>query len=335
MTAEKKSGDGARPLVSVVIEGYNESRQLGTASETVRCLARQRYPLDRVEVILVGSREQARAWEKLYAEPAPFLSVKAVAQDENHYYVMKNAGARAAGGDIVAFTDSDVRPEESWLSSAVGAIEAGADVAVGLSLFRGGRRGPGDALMQAAASVTWGWVVGKGAGAGGACEPVGFMDHNVVLRARALRRNPYATGNGRVCTSTLLFKSLKEDGARFALPPGQRAAHHFTWGYWLRKLHFRYGYEVYALRRMDETYPNRWIMRARVLEPLATMCWHMMLDVPRWLRFSRLLGLGPARRAALLPVVAALSLVARGAEMAGMCATLVAPSAMRAWAEKV
>ena len=38
-----------KPLVSVVIEGYNESRSLGTAVETLEALQRQDFPLDQVE----------------------------------------------------------------------------------------------------------------------------------------------------------------------------------------------------------------------------------------------------------------------------------------------
>ena len=43
-----------RPLVSVVVEGYNESLSLGRASAAIDALLEQDFPLEQVEVILVG-----------------------------------------------------------------------------------------------------------------------------------------------------------------------------------------------------------------------------------------------------------------------------------------
>jgi hypothetical protein len=43
------------PLVSVVIEGYNESLDLGSALKALEGLRHQNYDLSRVEVLLVGS----------------------------------------------------------------------------------------------------------------------------------------------------------------------------------------------------------------------------------------------------------------------------------------
>jgi hypothetical protein len=122
---------------------------------------------------------------------------------------------------------------------------------------------------------------------------------------------------------------------QIALHPNQRVVHSFGWGYWISKLHFRYGYEVYLLRRLDKAYPNQWIARTNIVEPLVTMAWHVLLDVPRWFRVSRLLGLHPSRRLAILPVVIVLSVAARGAEMIGMYSTILAPNAMKRWAEAV
>lgn len=63
------------------------------------------------------------------------------------------------------------------------------------------------------------------------------------------------------------------------------------------------------------------------------MAWHVLLDQPRWLRFSKLLRIGLLRRWALLPVVAVLSVAANASEMAGMYSTMLAPNAMKRWAE--
>lgn len=324
-----------KPLVSVVVEGYNESRELGTAEATMNALKQQDFPLDRVEVVLVGSLEQAEEWKSLYASGTPFFAVKTVAIDRANYYELKNRGAEIASGDIIAFTDSDVHPKSTWLPSAVEAIENGADVAVGPSLFRNDTGLNSDnTLMQMAASITWGWILGKNKG-GELPQPVGFMDHNVVFRADTFLRHQYRTEFGRICASPLLYRAIANAGGKIALQPKQQVGHYFSWRYWLINLHFRYGYEVFALRRLDKDYPNQWIAKTKILEPLVTMGWHVMLDMRRWFRFSPLLEISSFRRWALLPAVAVMSVVARASEMLGMYATLSAPNAMKQWAEKV
>jgi len=63
------------------------------------------------------------------------------------------------------------------------------------------------------------------------------------------------------------------------------------------------------------------------------MAWHMLLDVPRWFRFSRLLGLTPARRVGLLPLLIGVSGLARGAEMVGIYATMLDHERVARWAQ--
>jgi hypothetical protein len=326
-----------RPAISIVVEGYNESRDLGTVDNTMAALSAQDFPVKQMEIILVGSAEQAGHWEKRYVQNSYFHSVKVIAQDTLHYYKLKNGGAEIAAGNIIAFTDSDVQPRATWVSAIVGGIEAGADVTVGPSLFhkRNGFTLKADCpLMRAAASISWGWILGRRSN-GGIPEARGFMDHNVALKADAFRAHPYRTEFGRVIASPLLYRELFKAGFRIVVQPAQQAAHHFSWRYWLISLHFRYGNEVFRLRRLDPDYPNQWISRTSIFEPLVTMAWHMMLDVPRWFRFAGLLGVGSFYSLGFLPLLILLSATARGTEMAGMYATMMAPEKMRQWADKV
>lgn len=82
-----------KPLVSVVLDGYNETRSLGTAKNTMEALRRQDFPLDQVEVILVGSAAQINGWREIYSDGKPFLCVKTIAAEGAHYYELKNRGA--------------------------------------------------------------------------------------------------------------------------------------------------------------------------------------------------------------------------------------------------
>lgn len=320
-----------KPVISVILEGYNETRDLGIVQETMEALRQQDFPLNQVEVILVGSSTQSQEWEKLYSSDTDFCSIKTVEFDDAHYYQLKNGGAQIALGEILAFTDSDVQPKPTWLSSIVEGIRNGADVVVGPSLFRQkGPLTPATPLIPVVSSITWGWIISKGEN--GQPKAVGFMDHNVALRADVFRDYQYRTDLGRVCASPLLYRTLTKAGIKVTLQSKQQATHYFSWVYWLR-LHFRYGYEVFHLRRLDKQYPNQWIAQTKVLEPLVTMIWHILLDIPRWFRFSSVLQTHLSYRWAVLPIVIALSTIARAVEMFGIYATMLAPISMKQWAE--
>lgn len=326
-----------KPVVSVIVEGYNESRDLGKAVNTIEALQRQDFPTDQVEIILMGSATQVKEWQALYGQDTPFWGVQAVEAEGLSYLQLKNRGAQFASAEILAFTDSDVYPHRTWLSSLVDGIRGGGDVSIGISLFKSAKSWEWNrATRLAAASITWGWVVGKHFDpVRNIPIPAGFMDHNFGLRAETFRRHRYNTKFGRLCGAPLLMQSFLDGGERLVLQPHQRVTHYFSWFYWLKGLHFRYGYEVFMLRRLNDHYPNQWIARTAIFEPVITMLWHILLDVPRWFRVSRLLDIHPLRRVVLLPLVVSMSCVARMAEMAGMYFTMVSPEAMKRWAESV
>ena len=321
--------------ISIVVEGYNESRDLGTVTDTLNALEQQDFPIERMEVIIVGSCEQAVHWREQYSTDTRFHCVKVAAKDSANYYELKNGGAEIATSDIIAFTDSDVRPQRSWVSSIVSGIQNGADVVLGPSLFHQvGGMPPSSAIMRVAASINWGWVMGKRRNSS-IPEARGFMDHNVAMRSSAFRAHQYNTNYGRVIASPLLFRAFINAKLKIVVQPGQQTTHHFSWYYWLIGLQFRYGYEVYRLRRLDPDYPNQWITKAGIFEPVVTMIWHMLLDVPRWFRFASLLDTSFAYRLTCLPLLLVMSTIARTAEMAGMYSYMIAPDKMQRWAKSV
>jgi glycosyltransferase involved in cell wall biosynthesis len=326
-----------KPVVSVIVEGYNETRDLGKAVNTIEALQQQDFAAHQVEIILMGNGEQVKEWEARYAHNSPFWGIQAVEAEGLTYLQLKNRGAQFASADILAFTDSDVYPHRTWLSSLVEGIRSGGDVSIGLSLFKSATSWKWNrATRLAAASITWGWVVGKRTDHERNLPcPVGFMDHNFGLRVETFRRHQYNTKYARLCGAPLLTQSFLDGGERLVLQPRQRVTHYFSWFYWLKCLHFRYGYEVFMLRRLNNQYPDQWIARTRIFEPVTTMMWHILLDVPRWFRVSRLLDVHPVRRVLLLPLVVAMSCAARTTEMAGMYCTMVSPETMKRWAESV
>lgn len=323
------------PRISVIIEGFNETRSRGTAADTMLALQRQDFPIDQVEIILIGNAEQTQDWNESYGGETPFYAVRIIEAEAAHYLELKNLGGELATAPIVAFTDSDVCPKPTWLAAVTEGISSGADVVVGPSLFKASDSWRSDTPTRlVAAAFTWGWIVGK-AEDHQPPPPRGFMDHNAAFRAETFKAHHYRTDLGRICGAPLLYRDLVNAGIKLALHPDQQAVHFFAWRYWLIGLHFRYGYEVFQLRRLDKDYPHRWIRRTLILEPVITMIYHMLLDVPRWFRVSRFLRIHPARRVFWFPLALCLSAAARSAEMAGMFATLIAPQKMKHWAENV
>ena len=84
---------------------------------------------------------------------------------------------------------------------------------------------------------------------------------------------------------------------------------------------------------LDQDYPNRWITKTGILEPVVTLVWHMILDVPKWFRFASLLRTSLAYRILWFPPFLLFSAIAHASEMTGMYATMIAPQKTKRWAE--
>lgn len=323
-----------QPIVSVVVEGYNEVALATSVTDVLDGLTDQDYPLELIELILVGTDQaQLDRWGELKPTAQSLRRVVVVDAEGDLYYLLKNRGADEASGEVVAFIDSDVYPDPGWVSSIVQAMKEGAHVTGGISMMRniGGSRTP-RAVLEAAAAVSFGHVVGHHRGpSDGQARAV--VAHNLAFRSEVLERYRFDTRLGRNCGIALIYETLKEDGLDVRLVPGQRVAHSFSPRWFLYMFHVRVGWEEHTLRRLDRRTPNRWMMAAGPLEPMLTTVWYVGLDLGRWLRFSRYLGIGGLRRWVRLPLVLALSVAARVAGMVGMYAAMIAPQRSQAWAE--
>jgi glycosyltransferase involved in cell wall biosynthesis len=98
-------------LASVVIPTYNRPRQLAAC---LRALAAQRFPRERFEVVVVDDGSPSPL-DDLLAEHRPQLQVRLLRQERQGPAAARNAGANAARGAILAFTDDDCRPHPDWL----------------------------------------------------------------------------------------------------------------------------------------------------------------------------------------------------------------------------
>ncbi|MGF1569539.1 MAG: glycosyltransferase [Nodosilinea sp.] len=118
-----KDGDGPLiyPPVSVIVPVYNGEADLPALVE--RLLA-QTYPADRVDYWLVDNGSGDRTPHLLQAAVVAAknqgvrchtLAYSAVQSS----YAARNAGIRAAKGEILAFTDADCQPQPTWLTALV------------------------------------------------------------------------------------------------------------------------------------------------------------------------------------------------------------------------
>ena len=99
------------PLVSVIVPALNEQSYIAQA---LRSVAQQRYPLDRVECVVVdnGSRDAtaavvqdvARRWT---AAPGAMPQVQLTREPRRGPARAKNRGAAVARGDVLVFLDAD------------------------------------------------------------------------------------------------------------------------------------------------------------------------------------------------------------------------------------
>ncbi|MBK6393891.1 MAG: glycosyltransferase [Betaproteobacteria bacterium] len=109
-------GPEGRPSISVVVPTFGRPQELRGCLEALAALD---YPRDRYEVVVVddGSDPPVVPWAGA-ADPGCASAGCA----RNAGPAARNAGARAATGEILAFTDDDCRPASDWLSAIAAAL---------------------------------------------------------------------------------------------------------------------------------------------------------------------------------------------------------------------
>jgi len=110
-TPQQSSG----PLVSVIVPVYNNNDGLRTC---LAALEDQTYPADRYEVIAVDNGSDPPA----ASAAAPFPHARVVTESRPGSYPARNRGLGVALGDVIAFTDSDCVPANTWIARGVAAL---------------------------------------------------------------------------------------------------------------------------------------------------------------------------------------------------------------------
>ncbi len=312
--------------ITVAMEAYNEEHNaLAEHHESVEALLAQEFPLDQVELLIIGSPEQLKDlqipahWNRFGEVRLAELPAEAA-----HYWQQKNFSARTAHGEIIAWLDSDVLPGPHWLAAIASSFDGGADVSVGPSLYRTPDLPPDSPFMLVAALVSWGFVLSSRS-APGRPEANSLLAHNVAVRRETALQVPYREGI-RSFQSSLYYFDLVRHGAKFVYQPMQRAAHGMNLRWWVTRRHFRTGWETYEARKCDELWPRIAALESVPwVEPVVLRGGLVLRDIRHWFRFRHVMGIGRFRALALLPLLIVASAAARTAEMVGMFAFKLAP----------
>jgi lipopolysaccharide biosynthesis protein/glycosyltransferase involved in cell wall biosynthesis len=107
--------------VSVIICTYN---RVALLKDSILAMQKQKFPLARFEIIVIdnNSTDDTRAATESLAISSP-VSIRYIFEGNQGLSFARNAGIRAAKGDIVAFVDDDIDAESGWLGAIVAAFE--------------------------------------------------------------------------------------------------------------------------------------------------------------------------------------------------------------------
>ncbi len=139
-----KGGEGDSPHLSLIVPAYNEERRIEASMQRIGAyLASQPY-VSEIVVVDDGSAPAGReAVDAAVAALPEGVSGRVVRHDANRGKgAAVRTGALAARGEYVAFIDADLATPPEELTALVEALDAGADVAVGV------RNQPGGADMR-------------------------------------------------------------------------------------------------------------------------------------------------------------------------------------------
>lgn len=112
------AGSSATPKLSVVVPHYEDLSRLALCLDD---LERQTLPRDAFEIVVSDNASPCglEAIEKVIAGRA-----RLVLAPEKGAGPTRNSGVGVARGEVLAFTDSDCRPEPEWLAAGLAALDA-------------------------------------------------------------------------------------------------------------------------------------------------------------------------------------------------------------------
>ena len=301
-----------RPVhtISVVIETHNEASAPDVSlRDVLRGLARQTWPADRLEILVVVARGDA----SFSSLPARHPNLRIVESDVPTYYGMKCAGIDAARGDAIAVLDSDTEPVPGWAESFARRIEAGADAVAGKTRYP-----KGTPFARTFDFFNFGYIQGDARGAAN-----GFLPNNVGFRREVILEHPFDIRLRRSGAAHLLGHKLIALGYRVEYEPAMHVIHNSYGVVEEMRMRVKSGYDCVNLARFDEEEvigESRYLRRTPLL--LAAVFWRRVaFDVRAALWNREDLGISWLH----VPWFLAISPLIRGLELGAGLLTLARP----------
>jgi cellulose synthase/poly-beta-1,6-N-acetylglucosamine synthase-like glycosyltransferase len=299
------------PLVSIVIETI--TARFDTRGTTladvlagpINAIARQTYPADRIETIVVVDDAVAQADVSEIRRRYP--DIKLVPSGVSNYFAAKNSGAAAGSGEYVVFLDGDCVPEPDCVELLVERFEPDVAVVAGRVRYTGGSW-----TARIFSVPDFAYIMSEQDG-----QANGLNLSNGAFRRDVLMKLPLDARLRRDGGCYQLFHRIRATGARALYEPRAVAAHGIDVGGlgFIRK-HYGRGYDGTAVYKLDETGLFRgtsWYRRFGPLALVALTGRRILLDWRRMARHRKQIGFSLLA----LPAYAALGASLRLVELAG------------------
>lgn len=173
---------------------------------------------ERPEIIFVtkGDSNDASLLVESIREKVPPLDaaarLKAVGVPDGRYYMLKNAGAEAATGDLIVFLDSDISIEEDWLTTLLSPFQDGeALISLGCTCLS-----YSDSVSRCFALV---WIFPLRHGDEERVNKRPMFVNNCAFRRTFFLKNLFVIHHGFKVDCALLMRSFREQKIPIHRPP--------------------------------------------------------------------------------------------------------------------
>jgi GT2 family glycosyltransferase len=213
------------PPLSLAIASYNRREPL---VQVLEALARQTYPADRFDAVIVLDGSTDGSAERVRALDLPF-SVKVVEQENRGLAASRNRGAREASAPVIAFLDDDIVPEPGFVEEHARAHRDSAEPVVALGVCP--PADPGRSLPALALRHWWEDYYRRRSEPDHQWNYTDFGDGNVSFPRGVLEDiggwdEDFASRAGRRQDWELGIRLIQR-GVRLLDCPGARGWHHF------------------------------------------------------------------------------------------------------------
>jgi GT2 family glycosyltransferase len=304
-----------RPKLSIVVETWNADHEVSVKLRRLLwALENQSFPFAQMEVIIAADEGGADELVRL-GEGHPNILV--VPMRPTGVFSMNNAALDRASGRYIAYLHSDVVPSSDWAERLVGALEDGADVAVGRTAY-----GSGTLSARTASLFDFGHVQSGPDG-----RATNIISNSLALKRDVALAHRFAEQAGSSGGCYLLSRELARAGRKVIYVREAFAAHDDdVSGFGFVSKRLRVGSDLVRLSRLDhgELIREERLLRLGPLAPFAVAAGRVAFDFRRFVRYRHELGL----RTHQLPYVALASVAMRSIELVGVAVEQVRPGAL-------